>query len=283
MKKWVKYLGLPFLAYFMYWIFASLGLFLVGPNYSVQLTCLIDFLMASVCITILHKCLSNWELGYVHRIIFDKNIFIWILLFGFVFIVGQCSGSAIYSLYGDSAFLNYSSEMTAAAGVLYILLSWIIAPIYEEVFFRGIIYRSIKQLFGPLVSSLIVSALFALSHGTIVHLIPTFLLSMLLCLIHEYTSDIKYCVAFHCLNNILTMSGASSIEYPDIFFDLKFDIVATGILVGIMVVLFMLPTFRSRVHVVDVVEKSEENSQNEDGLRTVELGDEYEIDDGVDV
>lgn len=95
-------------------------------------------------------------------------------------------------------------ELVQQAPVWLLYLSTVIvAPIAEELVFRGLLYRSLKGGMPRFVAVLLSSALFAVLHGTIMWMIYTFLLGILLCALYERTRSLWACIACHMAFNIM--------------------------------------------------------------------------------
>lgn len=95
-------------------------------------------------------------------------------------------------------------ELVQQAPVWMIYLSSIVvAPLTEELVFRGLIYRSLKGGMPRIVAALLSSAVFAVLHGTIMWMIYTFLLGLLLCALYEKTRSLWACIACHMAFNIM--------------------------------------------------------------------------------
>ena len=82
----------------------------------------------------------------------------------------------------------------------------IVAPIAEEVVFRGYLYPAAKHFCGPVGGILFSSLVFAAAHGNVVALLPLFVLAVLLCLIFEFTGSIWANISVHFLFNGATVA-----------------------------------------------------------------------------
>jgi membrane protease YdiL (CAAX protease family) len=82
----------------------------------------------------------------------------------------------------------------------------IVAPIAEEVVFRGYLYPAAKHFCGPVGGILFSSLVFAAAHGNVVAIAPLFLLAVLLCLIYEFTGSIWANISVHFLFNAATVA-----------------------------------------------------------------------------
>lgn len=86
--------------------------------------------------------------------------------------------------------------------LLLILETGILGPIFEEIIYRDIIYNTLLKFKYPVI---LTSLLFALSHNNLIQIIYTFILGIILNLIYEKESNLKYNISFHIGFNILSI------------------------------------------------------------------------------
>ena len=79
----------------------------------------------------------------------------------------------------------------------------IISPILEEIFFRKIMYSTLKFYLAPLFSIIISSLIFSLVHCNLSAFPLLFSLGIALCLIFEKTKSIIYPIILHSLFNFI--------------------------------------------------------------------------------
>jgi len=79
----------------------------------------------------------------------------------------------------------------------------ILAPLCEELFFRGFIFKLARNRFGFILSSTITSLFFSLLHRSFFGFFVIFLISMAACFLYEKTQNILASFAFHSLHNSL--------------------------------------------------------------------------------
>ena len=89
----------------------------------------------------------------------------------------------------------------------------IVAPVAEEVVFRGYLYPAAKYFCGPVGAILFSSLVFAAAHGNVVAMAPLFLLAVLLCLIYEFTGSIWANISVHFLFNAATVAIQMLVRY----------------------------------------------------------------------
>lgn len=85
------------------------------------------------------------------------------------------------------------------------ILSVIIAPIIEEMIFRGIMYRFFKDKFSLNIALISSAFVFALIHYNLLTFAPLLVVGILLVRVYEQTGDIKACMVFHGLFNLNTL------------------------------------------------------------------------------
>ena len=81
----------------------------------------------------------------------------------------------------------------------------IIAPIIEEIVFRGLFYKTLKNFIPFVQASIISSLIFAIIHENILSLTILFLLSLYLTWIFERTNSILYSILTHSIFNFLNL------------------------------------------------------------------------------
>lgn len=93
----------------------------------------------------------------------------------------------------------------------------IIAPIAEELIFRGWLYGKIKQIVPTWLAVILVSVLFGIMHGQVNVGINVFFLSIALCMLREMTGTIYSGVLLHMLKNGIALAFLLWSENPYIF------------------------------------------------------------------
>ncbi|MDR1527981.1 MAG: CPBP family intramembrane metalloprotease [Puniceicoccales bacterium] len=82
-----------------------------------------------------------------------------------------------------------------------------IAPILEEIIFRGFIYRALKGRGNKFVAAGFTSFIFALIHWNLLAFAGLFMLSLCLINIYEHSADIREPMLVHALLNAVTVIG----------------------------------------------------------------------------
>lgn len=84
----------------------------------------------------------------------------------------------------------------------------IVAPVVEEVFFRGFVFAGLRQRYGWKKAALISSALFAVIHVTPTALIPVFILGCIFAYLYHRSNSIWPAVLMHVSTNALALGLA---------------------------------------------------------------------------
>ncbi len=91
-----------------------------------------------------------------------------------------------------------------------IVLVTVIAPIGEELFFRGFFYGSLRNWRGPILAGVLTGAVFGLIHvgsAPIGYLVPLAIFGAGLCLLYELTGSLYPAIALHALNNSIALGA----------------------------------------------------------------------------
>lgn len=79
----------------------------------------------------------------------------------------------------------------------------ILAPLFEELLFRGVLFHGLRSRLPLLLSVLVSSIIFAGAHGQLNVAIDTFALGIILCLLTARTKSLLPAVLLHALKNLL--------------------------------------------------------------------------------
>ena len=88
---------------------------------------------------------------------------------------------------------------------IFVIGSAVVAPIYEELLFRGIIFPKLIQKTNFAIALLLSSLIFAVLHFHLSALLPLFVLSIILSITYLYTSTIWASISLHALFNLISI------------------------------------------------------------------------------
>ncbi len=97
--------------------------------------------------------------------------------------------------------------------VWFFIVAVVMAPIVEEVFFRGFLFQGFRQRYGWITAMLLSSAIFALAHMDLVALIPTFILGIVLAYMYHRSNSVWPGVILHFLVNALGFFATYFVVY----------------------------------------------------------------------
>lgn len=115
----------------------------------------------------------------------------------------------------QNSFTDSYSALSAGNAVISFISVAILAPIVEEVFFRGLIYTRLKSGMNKIAAAVISSLLFGVMHGEIIWMLIGFMSGLALVWIFEKTRSLLGCIAVHIANNTLSQLTAGIEEIPD--------------------------------------------------------------------
>jgi len=97
-------------------------------------------------------------------------------------------------------------ETASLSGKIWLgVMAVIVAPLVEEVVFRGLLYRILRGYFGRVGALLFTAALFAAIHGNAPTLIPLMILSTVLTIGLERSGSLIVCILGHAIFNAVSL------------------------------------------------------------------------------
>jgi len=126
---------------------------------------------------------------------------------GFVvaFVVAAIVGYPIEQYFGVDATQQALSQSATVSGLLPIVLlsGVIIAPICEEIVFRGYLYKAFRDHFKPWYAIVLSAALFSAIHLEPLAAVQLFVIGIVLAYVYEKTDNLMAPIALHMLNNAI--------------------------------------------------------------------------------
>ena len=106
------------------------------------------------------------------------------------------------------AYSNLSDNLVAGQPVwLQFLTIGILAPIAEELVFRGLIFARLKEWMKPWLAMILSALIFGAYHGNIVQFVYAFFMGLILALIYYRTGTLFTCIAAHVVANLWSLFG----------------------------------------------------------------------------
>lgn len=174
-------------------------------------------LAAYLAVTIAILALARWRGGADWRRLVGWQPMMWRLNDKVLWAIA--AGALIYSV-AVTAVLGYFYPKSQSwftipsdrkASLMLFLLAIVLAPITEELLFRGWIYTSLRFSFGLWPALLASAALFGLAHYENTHLyaLAVFPVGVALAAIRERTGSVKASMLFHAFNNFIAFCAAA--------------------------------------------------------------------------
>lgn len=127
---------------------------------------------------------------------------------------------------------DFSAEYNLVTNIILCIYTMIVAPITEELLFRGIILTKLKR-YGKTFAIIIVSLLFGLLHGNLSQTIPAFVMSLFLCQVTLKSGSIIPAISIHMINNAVAQLS----DVNNNFFQIFLDIIIAGIIISAIILI----------------------------------------------
>jgi uncharacterized protein len=169
------------------------------------------FVLAAVfCAHIGGRAVRAWQLGLRPPGVGWKSAVGMIVLLMLAFLLLSVIWSEAFNPSKEKLLEQLGSNESAALLVLSAGLTCVVAPICEEILFRGYIFTALRNWHGTLPAALITGLLFGGVHAgsaPALDLVPLAGLGFGLCLLFRYSGSLYPCVAAHALNNSIAFSA----------------------------------------------------------------------------
>jgi membrane protease YdiL (CAAX protease family) len=112
---------------------------------------------------------------------------------------------------------DLKEEETLSALIGYGVLLAFVAPLAEELFFRGFLYGVLRERIGLLGGALATGLVFGGVHiaGSPVETVGVLvILGTLLCVLYEQTGSLIPCIALHAINNAISFAATKEVGVP---------------------------------------------------------------------
>lgn len=101
------------------------------------------------------------------------------------------------------SFVASHATLSAGNAVINFITVALIAPITEEVIFRGLIYTRLKAGMPVIVAAILSSLMFGIGHGELIWILDAFIAGLALVWVFETTHSLYACIAVHMTNNTI--------------------------------------------------------------------------------
>ncbi|MGU8578157.1 CPBP family intramembrane glutamic endopeptidase [Clostridium perfringens] len=210
MKKVLKTLGIclgfPILNLVIVSVIQSVSIFILNSDIIKENIYLLVFVGDLITLILIYVILIPTDYGIKDRINIKKiplkeyfNIIV--LGIGVTILLLFLSGILMRLIPGYSEVANQLS--TTRESIIQLIITIVLIPIYEEIFYRGIIFGYLRKNFNIVLAILFQSLIFGLMHLNLVQGIYTFILGIVLALVYIYTDSILGNITIHIIFNLL--------------------------------------------------------------------------------
>jgi membrane protease YdiL (CAAX protease family) len=135
-------------------------------------------------------------------------VMFWILTAIYVSLVGQPDQQELTR--------DLRDEESLAALIGYGVLLAFVAPLAEELFFRGFVFGVLREKIGAAWAALATGVVFGLVHvaGSPIETVGVLIiLGVLLCVVYQKTGSLLPCIALHAMNNAISFAATKSLPW----------------------------------------------------------------------
>jgi len=171
----------------------------------------IAFVLAAVlCAHIGGRAVRAWQLGLRPPGVGWRSAVRMIVLLLLAFLLISVVWSEVFNPTKEKLLEQLGSNESAVLLLLSAGLTCVVAPICEEILFRGYIFTALRNWQGTLPAAVVTGLLFGGVHAgsaPALDLVPLAGLGFGLCLLYRYTGSLYPCFAAHSLNNSIAFSA----------------------------------------------------------------------------
>jgi uncharacterized protein len=171
----------------------------------------IAFVLAAVyCAHIGGRVVRAWQFGLRPPGAGWKSAIGYIVLLTVLFLILSAIWATVFNPEPEKLLDKLGTNETTSLLVLSAALTCVLAPICEELLFRGYIFTALRGWCGTWLGALFTGAIFGAVHfgsAPALDLVPLAGLGFGLCLLYRYTGSLYPCIAAHSLNNSLAFAS----------------------------------------------------------------------------
>ena len=108
----------------------------------------------------------------------------------------------------SAAYQQTSDSLYSAPFVMQLLCLGILVPISEELVFRGMMFKRMREQSGFGQAAFLSSLVFAILHGNMVQMLYAFATGMILCYVYEKYGSVKAPAVGHIVMNIISVAAS---------------------------------------------------------------------------
>jgi membrane protease YdiL (CAAX protease family) len=130
-----------------------------------------------------------------------------------IFIVMRIAVTLLALLLAQLGITSMQAQALAPAGFSWIsaigmtVLAGLVIPIVEEIFFRGVVYRWLRDKWGIVVGVIVSGLVFGIAHFEPATVVPAIVMGFVLALVYEKSHSLWPPILIHMLNNTLAIAA----------------------------------------------------------------------------
>lgn len=182
-------------------LYSVFSLFINEPLYVKLITRILVLVLGSLYLHTLETEKNNTLVSKKFYLMAGLTVLVFVFA-SFVtsqYLLSNCFEDIAFEAQNEAKLMQSDSLQMLSLGI-----SIFLSPVCEELMYRGFMYGQLSK-FNKVVAAIISSLVFALSHGTIIHLYTAFIGGLIFCYIYDKTSKLRYSIAAHMLFNLLTI------------------------------------------------------------------------------
>ncbi|MFI4978052.1 MAG: CPBP family intramembrane glutamic endopeptidase [Solirubrobacterales bacterium] len=171
----------------------------------------VAFVLAAVfCAQLGGRTVRAWQLGLRPPRVGWRRAALMIVGLMVLFIILTAIWVALLNPGKEKLLEQLGSNEGAALLMLSAALTCVVAPISEEILFRGFIFTALRSWRGTFPAAVITGLLFGAVHAgsaPVLDLVPLAALGFGLCLLYRYSGSLYPCIVAHSLNNSIAFAS----------------------------------------------------------------------------
>ncbi|AHF07286.1 CAAX amino terminal protease [Desulfitobacterium metallireducens DSM 15288] len=170
------------------------------------LTQLMFFLLLGILARVRHW---NWSDYGWHKIELSKFWGTMLKVYGLTWIINIMYSIVLFQKGitppSTDVYTQLLGNATPLTFILNLVLAGILAPIFEETLFRGVIFGGLQAYFGKWTSAILSAIFFSSLHLQAYGFFPRFILGLMLAYLFDKYKSIYPSIALHSLNNMIAL------------------------------------------------------------------------------
>lgn len=217
-------------------ILTMLGLYQTKYQLSITYIELITTVITYIIIIKKHVVKGKNSLKLKYKLNIKIYLFAVLILIGYNLVYGNSLGILIESIDKNSWIFKTMRDLMQNSVVAFISML-LVAPVFEEIIFRGIILEQLSIRYSKIMSVLVSAVLFGVFHFNFIQGINAFFLGIILGTIYVKTNSLVPCILVHFTNNL---TSYASVYFPSVFND---DFSIIQLVLGIIILMAAIIVF----------------------------------------